>query len=226
MKNIGILPWLNENALTPYPLSSSFGYNGFLVDANFTQFDNFTPVLSEIAIDDTQVVITLIIDSGKLQTSVNISDLATQGYTVKLYDNTRYVGCLVFGIKAYPLATQDMANQTFKNLNIKFLSHVVKSISSDSGVYSIQGKFGAVALTNTDGVVSYEQTGQNLTINAIAYPAVKDPHILKSINSVTPQNNNLYMLDNQVIKYKSSGSSELEILLVGGANGEVIVTNG
>lgn len=226
MKTIGTLPWLNENSLTTYPLTSSFGYNGFLVDASFVQFDNFIPVLSEFSVDDNQIVISVAVDTGTIVSYVAISDLAIQGYTQKLYDNTRYVGSLVFGITAYSLVTGNMANQTFKNLNIPFLSNTVKSIPTDGGVYNIQGKFGALTLTNTDNTFFYSVTGQDLVIGAIAYPELKDENILKSINSVLPQSNNLYLLDNQVIKYKSTGSSELEIGLVGSSSEGVIVTNG
>lgn len=225
MKNIGILPWWNENSLTPYPLTKGFGYNGFLVAANFIQFDNFIPVLKEILVDDTEVVITLVIDAGEIVSRIDIEDLVVQGHTKKLYDATRYIGTLVFGINSYSLVKNDMANQTLKNLNISFLSTTVKSIPTTAGVYSLQKEYGSLTLGNTDGVITYETGSSTLTINAISYPPVKSTTFLKSINSVPPQGNNLYLLDNQVIKYKSAGASELEISLVGNGEG-VIVTNG
>lgn len=226
MKNIGILPWWNENALTPYPLTSSFGYNGFLVDASFVQFDNFIPTLNSLTVDDTKIVLTLTIDVGSIDVEVDTSSLATQGYTKKIYDNSRYVGSLVFGINAYSLANNDIANQTLKDINIKFLSVLVKSIPSDAGVYSIQNKFGSVVLDNSDGVITYVLSDNEVTINAISYPPIKTTNFLKTINGVSPQDNNLYLLDNEIIKYKTSGTSELEILLVGSPTEGTIITNG
>ena len=64
MATYNALNWQNENSLSNFPLSSYIEFRDFLVDARFVQFDNFTPVLNTITVDETSVTLTITFDYG------------------------------------------------------------------------------------------------------------------------------------------------------------------
>lgn len=216
MAEIGILDWQNENAYSPYPLTTGFGYNGFFLDANFIQFDNFIPTLQTISVEDDSVDITILFDSGPKVITLARSFFTDAGVFTRVYDGARYLGKIVFGADVGRLVDNDLANRTIKKINIPFLSHLVKSIPSKAGVFSIDSLYGDVVF-NHDTHVWYDVTGNNVTFNAISGIDYQDIKYLKTLNSTGPINNSVYMKDNQVIKITSIGNAAIEISLVGNA---------
>jgi hypothetical protein len=233
MTQVGVLSWNNENALTPYPLTKSFGYDSFLLDAQFIQFDNFVPTLRSITVSNDDVLIDILFDTGSIITTIPKDDLGGAGVVKKIYDGERYVAKLVFGIGADTLINEDVPNLTTKRINVPFLASTVRSIPTKAGVFSIADLYGAVEL-ESDEFISYdvEVLDAEVTFNAISGFQYEDELYLKTLNLIGPTNNSVFLKDNQVIKIHPAGTGSIEISLVGTELGaitkaeEVIVTSG
>lgn len=229
--SIGVLTWSNENALNPYPLTKGFGYDSFLIDANFIQFDSFVPILQSVKVVDDIVTITIQFDLETLAIELNKSFFSTAGVVHKIYSGGRYLGKLVFGADASRLVETEIANLDTKIVNIPFLSHLVKSIPSTAGVYSIAGTYGAVKF-ESDDYVWYDVNSNDVTFNAVSGFDYGNDSYLKTLNEVAPVANSVYIKDSEVIKITSAGNSAIEISMVGtDVSGllkaqDIIVTNG
>lgn len=211
MSQIGKLSWLNENALTPYPLVKSIGYDDVLLDANFIQFDNFTPVLQSITVTETGIVFTIQFDLIVKDITIPSNFFTGVGVSYKIYEDSRYLGCLVFGRGIFNLLE---TKTQLLNLNASFLSHLVRGIPSGAGVYSIQNKYGEVTLSK-DINIWYVVSGGDVTINAVAVKPYTDTPYLKTLNGVPPRDNNVIIKDNAVIKPVVAGLSTLKLESVG-----------
>lgn len=229
--SIGVLSWTNETGLTPYPLSRTFGYDSFLIDANFIQFDDFVPTLQSVKVIDDEVVITILFDSGSIAITLAKTFFSTSGVVHKVYDNGRYLGKLVFGADAARLVETEIANLDTKTINIPFLNHLVRSIPSKAGVFSIDDVYGDMEF-DSDAYVWYDLDGNDVTFNAVSGFDYQDDLYLKTLNLVSPVANSVYIKDSQVIKVRSVGNSTIEISLVGTdldsltRPGGIIITNG
>jgi len=212
--SIGILSWTNETGLSPYPLTKGFGYNSFLIDANFIQFDNFIPILHSIQVIDDEVIIRILLDNGVNEITLAKSFFSTSGVVHKIFDGDRYMGKLVFGADAGYLVESEIANLNTKTINIPFLSHLVKSIPSNAGVFSIDSVYGTLSF-DSDEHIWYDTNSNEVTFNAISGLDYQDDLYLKTLNAVGPVSNSVYLKDSQVIKIKSVGNSAIEISLVG-----------
>lgn len=212
--SIGVLSWTNETSLTPYPLAKSFGYDNFLVDANFVQFDNFIPVLKGIQLVNGYLNITILFDLGAVTTSVAVADAQQYRFTQKIFSADRYMGKLIFGPDTNLLVDSNIANLTTLQLNIPFLSHLVRGIPSKAGVFSVDSKFGALAFTS-HSEIWYDTSGNNVTFNAVAGIDYNVTPYLKTLNTITPTHNGVYIEDNQVLKIRSTGTATLEASIVG-----------
>lgn len=209
MADIGILSWLNETGLSQFPFTTDFGFNGLLVDATFLQYNSFTPILQTIAVNDISVILTIQFDYGVQAVSIPLSGLTSPQ---KIYDGTRYLGTLIFGYDA-----ADMLNPYLDQIilvNIPFLSHLVKGIPGNAGVYSIDGQFGAIIFT-ADSNIWYTLSGQNVTFNAVALPALVDIPYLKTLNGVGPTDNSVYIQETQLVKISNDGVGDVQISLAG-----------
>jgi hypothetical protein len=211
MTQIGILEWQNEQALSSYPMVTSFGYDALFVDANFIQFDNFIPVLKKIYVTSENVVIDILIDTGLLSVTIVNSFFTNPGLVKKIYSNNRYIGKLVFGRYAIELAENIGFSLT---LNNPFLPCLVKSIPSKCGVYTINGLYGNLTF-NHDSVVYYGITGNDITVNAVDTGSTSSILFLKSINSILPIANNIYLKDTDTVKITTEGTNIIKISQVG-----------
>lgn len=216
-----VLAWQNENNLTPYPLARSFGYDGFLIDANFIQFDGFIPTLSKIKLTDDSIQLTLIIDSGSKVVTYTISSL-TAGAQQLIYDGARYIGLLVFGAGVSKFVDAK-GNQSTTNVNIPFLPHLVKSIPSSAGVFAINNLYGALEFTS-DAYVNYSIDSNDITFNAIAVPPEINENYLKTLNSVGPLANSVFIKNTDIIKV-TGGAAVVTLSLVGNTNNGITQTN-
>ncbi len=217
-----VLSWTNETALTPYPLVKSFGYDGLFIDANFIQFDGFVPVLNTIKVADDNIEITITFDSGPQVLVYTISSVSVIGTTKYVYDGDRYLGTLVFG-NGVGRFLNNKGNQVTLAINIPFLSHTTKSISSTAGVYSIDGKYGNLQFTSDENI-NYEVDAGDITFNAIALPAVVNTNYLKTLNSVGPLDNSVFIKNTDIVKVTGS-TPTVTISLVGSVPGGVTQTN-
>jgi tartrate-resistant acid phosphatase type 5 len=137
----GILEWQNEHALTDYPLSSYIGYGDLLLDASFTQFDGFIPVLNTAVVLIDRATFNITFDRETLDIVVDSTYI--QGTGVRIYGkNNRYLGSLVFGPGIFDLFLSS-AGRTIV-WNIPFVSTTVTSVNSKAGVYSIEGSYGNI----------------------------------------------------------------------------------
>lgn len=217
-----VLPWNNENSLTPFPLVASFGYDSFLTDANFIQFDNFVPTLVSIKLSDAYIDLTLNLDDGLKTFSFLSTDISTPGTWRAIALGNRYIGTLVFGAGvAKVLASK--GNQTTIPVNKSFLPHLVKSIPTKAGVYSIDSKYGELTLSSDD-YISYDVTGNNVTFKAISLPPEVNDNYLKTLNLVGPENNSVFIKNTDIIKV-TGGASVVTVSLVGNAPGGMTQTN-
>lgn len=216
----GILSWNNESEGTPYPLERTLGVDSLIVDANFVQFDAFQPILLSTTVADDQF--TFRIQFDRTIKTINISKFLLTGvtYTSTIYDGARYLGTLVLGADAVALY-DELVNKTF-NTNIKFLANTVKSIPSNAGVYSLNGFTGIVVL-ETDDFSWYETAGNEITINAVYVPSPTDENFLKTLNLVTPVDNNVHIKDSETVKISMLGPSAIQISLVGTSAANLIM---
>lgn len=207
----GILNWSNEASLTPYPLIKSFGLDDLLLDANFIQFDNFIPIFKKITSDVLGVTITIQFDLSLEEIFIPVADVLETGTIKKVYSNNRYLGRLVFG-KSLSLFTTDIKKTI--TTNIPFLSHLVKSIPSRSGVYSIDSLYGDLVFLS-DNNIYYEVAGAVITFNAAHVDTLSNTPYLKTINSVGPTANSVFIIDSDIIKVSVTGLSTIRVSLVG-----------
>jgi len=230
--SIGVISWTNETSLSPYPLASSFGYDNVLVDANFVQFDNFVPVLNSIELVDTNLELVITFDIGPVTISVPISNLSEYRYSHRITYDNRFLGQLVFGEDVFTILDNTLGNLNIKNIGIPFLPLTVRSIPSTAGVYSLAGKYGPVVM-DSEPEIWFDVNSNDVTFNAVAGIDYSDTKYLKTLNSVHPVTNGVYIRDNLVIKVRSLGSSTIEVTLVGASDvssllrsDSIITTNG
>lgn len=194
-----ILPWTNENSLQSFPLSASFLRDDFIVDANFVQFDNFSPVFVRLVVTNTNSTATILTDVGEMSIVVPASS-TNQTFTLRT-SSLRFLGSITFGPGAALMCSQ-YADQAFE-VNIPFLPTVVKSIYSGGGVYSISGLTGAVTLAEAD--VTYTVNQQAVTLNCITkQPGTVTINPLLSINGVPAHNNAIFIHEGDLIKLTPS----------------------
>lgn len=226
--NINNPSWLTETSLTPYPLVKSFGYDSFLIDAALIQFDNFIPTLKTIKCVDNHVILTLVLDLYTKSFSIPKADILTIGSTYKLVVDSRYIGRLTFGSGVEKLIAAVGDNTTLK-VETKFLAHIVRSIPSKCGVFAINSLFGDLQFTHGDHITytvdSLESdTIQHVTFNAIAVPPPIDIPYLKTLNSVGPTHNSVFLKSTDLIKVAGQAST-IEVSLVGGTSGAAAISD-
>lgn len=207
-----VLAWDNENTLSPYPLTKSFGYDSLLIDANFVQFDSFIPVLKSIQLTDDSITLIINFDFVTKKLVYTISELVTPGATKTIKHNDRYLGTLVFGTGIGKFINSN-GNQTLLTVNIPFLAHTVRSIPSKAGVFTLDDKYGNLTFLS-DNYISYDVTDNDVTFNAVAYPALSNEPYLKTLNSVGPTNNSVFIKNTDIIKV-AGDSSTVTVSLVG-----------
>ena len=223
MANVAILEWQNENGLMGYPLTARLVVDAFIVDASFIQFDGFVPILKTVSVGDTTIDLEIQIDTGVITASYTAMkhESGDSNRFIRLYandSNTRYVGCLSFGPDAAVLWS-DYAGRKFTP-DLPFLSTVVQSIPSKSGVYTLESLYGNVLFHDVASVFFNKNTSlESLTFNAIANNKITPTTALKHINKVPPKDNNIYLTSNDVIKLESVNNTSLKVSLVNGAYG-------
>lgn len=220
--HLNVYSWTSETSLTPHPLTKSFGYDSLLLDANFVQFDNFVPVLKTIKLNDDKLEITIQFDLLLKTITPLITDIDSSGDYVKIYDGSRYLGTLVFGLGVTRFLAS-VGDQTTLTINTPFLAHLVKSIPSTCGVYSINEEFGPLSFTS-DANINYIVSGQDIEFNAIAYPAASADNYLKTLNSVAPTDNSVFIKSTEIIKVRGQ-SSTVEVSLVGNSLSDLFKAN-
>lgn len=225
MKNsYGILEWANENSNSSYPLSSLFELRDFLVDASFVQFDGFVPTLKNIAVSQTNAVLTLILDIGEVKVTILKPDIAySPGYSTEIRNANRHLGYLVFG-QGLPRLFETHLNTTIQ-INTQFLPSVVCGINPNGGVYSIQGYTGDVEVytgpTKPEQTLFFDVAGNDVTWNAGSLTAQANTPPLKTLNGVKPILNAAFIADTDILKLTTKGDS-VQIDLVGSVGSEVI----
>jgi len=218
MANLNVLSWNNESALSPYPLVNSFGYDDLLIDANFIQFDGFVPVLKSISAANNIIEFIIQFDNLIKTITVNKLDLLGVAYPITIKEGTRYLGKIVLGPNAVYLY-DELANRTL-TLNIKFLAFLVKSIPSNAGVYKLQSNFGELALTSDENIW-YNVGGNDVEFNAVSFGALSSEPYLKSLNTVLPTANSVFIQDSETIKI-TPGTNTFTVSLRGLSVGNVV----
>ena len=205
---------LDENALTPYPLSEDIGFNSVIVDANFIQFDGFIPVLQAIKVNvdnvssspQVDIVFTILFDSGVQNISVT-----TSNSRVSIVSNGRYLGTLTFG-QGLSLLSVKFANKLI-TLNTSFLASTVRSVNSQGGLYSLDSKFGDVSI-HTDENMYFNISANDVTWNCVGFPNNTGGNALKTLNGVSPVNNSIYLSDSTLLRI-ASGTASLTFSSIG-----------
>lgn len=207
----GILPWLNENAKGPYPLSGDIGVRDLIVDASFIQYNNFIPVLKKLVVDSVGITFTIQFDK-EIITFVKLAEGSDVGDSIRLYGSEgRYLGVVVFGAGV----ASSVINKAglVVSTGIPFEACTVLSISKNSGVHSIESLFGDLSVLSTTsvffGIDTDIDTGDPIVdFNAVSTPDAPDALVipLKTLNGVGPVLNNINLLDSEVIKITPSSS--------------------
>jgi hypothetical protein len=220
------LNWQNENALSSYPFAEDLNPQDFIVDAKFVQFDNFTPILNSVQVDEDRVTLDITLDYGTANFTLykEIFDLNQNSSQLRLYntDKSRYMGVVCFGPGTRLLWEEYIGRKL--NYSAAFLGCTVRSIPSKDAVYLLDGSYGDLLLSRTaqDTSIFYNvSTSLNaITFNAVTGHAVPEdssrPTALKQINLVHPIKNNINLSSNEVVKISPVYGRGLSIDLVSG----------
>jgi hypothetical protein len=233
MATYNTLGWQNENGLSSYPFLRDIEPRDFIVDAKFVQFDNYTPTLNSIAVEDIRIDLVFTFDYGEGQVSFyrEAYELGDEYRSVRIYNKnrTRYMGSVTFGPGAATL--WDMYAGRYIEFNTPFLACVTRSIPSQDAVYLLDGSYGDLNLSRAsdDTTIFYNVSKKSLSnpggLNSITFNAVAGhaapqganrPNGLKQINLVKPIKNNINLASNDVIKVSPVYGAGLSMDLVSG----------
>jgi hypothetical protein len=225
MSSYNVLEWQDENSLTSYPLTEELEVQGIFVSANFIQFDNFIPVLNELFVDSESLKLKITFDFGQ-HTALSFTkqryNMGEAYRYLRIYtpDKSRYLGVLSFGRGAHTLWSEHVGRKF--EYSLPFDACTVRSVSSDSGVYLLDGSYGAINMgrTSNDSTIFYNMSSSSKTVtfNAVTGHSVEaaDTIGLRKINLVSPVKNNINLAANDVIKFNPKNASALSIDLVAG----------
>ena len=227
MAKYNILNWQNENSLSNFPLVSYIEFRDFLVDSSFVQFDNFIPILNTIAVDETNVTLTITFDYGVNSGIVLSKQTFLQNPNsahIRLYTptNDRYLGVISFGPGTLDLFKTHIGR--ILTLDMQFSPDAVRSIPLQDAVYTFDGIYGDLVLGRgaTDDSIFYNiSTAKNtIVFNAVKYHEITPSNQkqgLRKINLVPPLENNINLSSNEVIRVTPDSSNSLRISLVSGS---------
>lgn len=226
MSIFNTLSWQNENSLSSYPFEKDLDPQNYIVDAKFVQFDNFIPTLNYTTVDSDRITMSITFD---LETIANIEylrpayQLNDASKVVRIFSqrNNRFLGSIVFGTGLQELWNLYIGRKL--NHNIKFMPSVVRSIPLNDAVYTLDGSYGNVELTRTTGdtTIFYNTVNtldeRKLVFNAVGGHSVSgSKQGLRKINLVTPKDNNITLMSNDVVKVTALNNAFLTIGLVSG----------
>jgi hypothetical protein len=202
MNGIGITEWQNNE--TGYPLVSAGQLSGLFCDASFVSYDSFIPVLTNVAVSTTQLILTIQMDDGLHQFSFPITSIV-QGYGTRLRTATRSYGSVVFGRLSEDLVSGTLGNNI--TANCRFDSSTVRTIDSTNGVYSVAGLSGTVSVL-LDGNFMYNAS------SLFGYPTLSAVSLPNSLEVLQTDSNNSYALNsNRVLqRVDNSGLVDLTVL--------------
>lgn len=200
----GVLEWRNEHSASSYPLSQPLFISDLIVDANFVQFQNTPPVLVSIAVTTTTAAIVISVNSVNYTlTLTKPTAIYTADYSFKLFDDSdNYIGTVVFGNGVNALFERFAS--TSKVLNIPFLPICLTELSEDAGVYSLDTLYGNVNFDTLDSGIKHiwtDITNNLVKWNAVTIPSVQTANALKTINGVTPRDNNIVIQDDPILRF-------------------------
>lgn len=218
----GALEWLNEHALTDYPLTGYAGVYDFLLDANFVQFDGFVPILVQGEVKQDSLVLDIQFDRSLVQLTLLQNSVLPES-SVRVYeaDTSRYLGCLVFGSGIYSLFQNSIG--TVFSWNLPFCASTVIPVNSRNGVYSIDKVSGdlniSTGIDKNHRTIFFGVDVPNKTViwNAVGLDEIKDVNVaLKTLNGVRPINNTVIVGGSELIKVTpGSGSLSFGVAAAG-----------
>jgi hypothetical protein len=227
MATYNALNWQNENSLSNFPLSSYIEFRDFLVDARFVQFDNFTPVLNTITVDETSVTLTITFDYGTNSNIVLLKQTFlqnTNSTNIRIYtpSNNRYLGVISFGSGTLELFKTHVGRTLA--LDMAFSQDSVRSIPLNDAVYTLDGLYGDLVLGRgtADDSIFYNTSNSKKTIvfNAVKYHEIAGTNTkqgLRKINLVPPIDNNINLSPSEVIRATPNNGASLLLSLVSGS---------
>lgn len=200
----GVLEWRNEHSTSGYPLSLPLFIPDLIVDANFVQFKGGPPMLVSIAVTALEASIVISVNSVSYTLTLAKPTVGyTADYSIKIFDSLlNYIGVVVFGNGVNALF--DRFTSTSHVLNIPFLPICLTELSEDEGVYSLDGLYGAVKFDTLDGGVKHiwtDITDNLVKWNAVTIPPVQEVSALKTINGVSPRDNNIVIQDDPILRF-------------------------
>jgi hypothetical protein len=213
---LGILEWRDGHQLGGWPLAGRLDPAGFLVDASFWQLDGFVPVLSAVTVGTASLDLDLLVDEGRVSVAV-----AAGSEEVRVTGPSgRALGSLVFG----PGLPEMLALWSGRRrvLNLPFQPAAVQGVPSSLGLFSLQGLSGDVRLTGKDGVVFFDQAGQEVTWNAGALPAEDPRKPLLSLNGIRPVGGALYLRESALLKAEPR-QDKVRLSLPAALNSSVVI---
>jgi len=231
---LGVLQWTNENGLANYPLTAGIGTQDFIVDASFTQFDGFVPVLVSILPTSVDIQLTFTFDFGSAEVKYTKAAFDAGINFIRIYSdlvNSRYIGTITFG------PGTDVFWQTkigsLQTLNVPFIAGTVKSIPSSLGLFSLGGLFGPVTVSRPttlgaeDDTIFFNTLANVTTFNAVlhhAFLTTPPAKALKLLNEVGPlqevvngynySTNAVTISNNDTVKFNTSSSGSLNVDLI------------
>lgn len=209
-----ITEWPNEHRADDYPLTAPFKIQSLFVDAHFIGFDNALPILRSIVVGTSSLTINLRYVTDMAIDVVYDELITGDVYVIPVTD----IGRLILSVAGvYELETQYMG-QTL-TANIEFSPLTVDSLDSESGVYGINSKTGAITFDATIqattenprplSVLCFDAvSGQINTalVSAIYTPSA--PPFLKTINGMRGKDNNYtIMLAHKIVARTVSESA-------------------
>ena len=218
MSITSVREWTNETGLTTYPLvgnlittTKKVFPKDFLVDANFVQYDGFIPSITSVTVTDATITIVLNCDEGATSVAYTKAEFEAATRSVRVYLDGRYIGRLVFG-DGTAFVFADFRDETMTK-PVAFLPVVVRNIPLASGVFSVDGLSGVVAVQSSDDTMFFNVASQVVTLNAVYVPPAVTS-VLKTLNLRPPTDNNIILSSTEIIKIGARGTDTVTVELI------------
>ena len=204
----GILEWRDNDIANSYPFEKDSELNAVFSDATFVQYDNFIPSVQTVAVTSEGVTFNFLFDDGARAVTV-AKDNCVDGFVTQVRFGSRYYGKFVLAVGVEALAMRVGLTLAPK---VKFSGVVIRSISSKSGIFTINGAPGLTTYEVTSDYVNrLNVAGQNVTWSAVSLPV--------DIQNITFNPTSLYLLsDTGLLCELEEGSTTPKFIMDFGDN--------
>lgn len=168
-QTIGITEWRDTARNSYYPFEQDCGVKALFLDATFTQFDGFVPILNSITVNTNDVTFEFQFDTGVYK-HVQVEAGCVEGSVIVLKDvrTDRYYGQLVTGPGIIYAYNSMKGAKLFPE--IPFSVMVVRAIPRSAGLFAIDQAYNDIEI-GVDHSQFFNIVGNSVTWNSVALPS-------------------------------------------------------